>query len=927
MDYNINEIISIVNKAKFVFPKRITANDAGVTGAHQAGFHLPKSSWKLFFDTPGVKGTNKDRIINITWNKSFVTESRIIYYGVGTRNEYRLTRFGLGFPYLKTENVGELLIIIRNQDDTYEGFVIKPGDIHYFLEQTNIDESQINSIIIKDLSLMKNGQMSLFDVDIDERTDTPAAFEEIEEEQEDEIEGLNTESKKKYFNPKAHILTLLGDELIKSPVMAIYELVKNAYDADAMKVDVYFNDIENRGEASIIIEDDGTGMTSDVVENVWLEPGTDYRKPVDPETGKRRIVKSPLYCRVPMGEKGVGRFAVHKLGNKILLITRPLLIEYNEDGSVKSCVLADYEIQLYINWTDFSQSRHLSDIPITWKIKRDQSTFRFKVKSGTYIRLSDLKEKWTQGMARDLKASTISMLSPKMETDKFKISLKFNNQWLSETSSLTTFLEEAPYKFKLSIDENLDMKLEYHFELKHNPVIGSRTIEKDEKYDKNIKGDLRPFIRRNFEKQGYSQKEIERLLDEFIAALDRSPFGSLLFEFYSYDLDTASLRDYSSDSKITRGLLKEHSGIKVFKGDLRVFDYGEKGNDWLGIDLERIQNKEWFSNNQNIGYVHLDPEKSEGLVEKTNREGFIHNDVYMLFEVVLKYILTEIKNIRQTDRQRWLNYNRRVTEKSFGSRVASFKMLIEDSDIEDEGKKKRIIEEAEKLQVQYEEDTKILLLPAGVGMTASVALHEIEKLVPRMAETVKFNPVNREIITEQVEELKIYTEGIISILRKGGTENVDVGKAIQRAVTNYRLKLQDRKIKVEYDIDKNVDTIMVEGRLLITVLMNLIDNSIYWLDTVLKDRKILIKAFKDKNNITSIIMADNGPGFKDSIVEVVTPFFSRKVNGIGIGLYLIDTIMMKYGKFDIINEYEMDEYSIPEGYRGGAIVKLMFNKI
>lgn len=67
------------------------------------------------------------------------------------------------------------------------------------------------------------------------------------------------ELKEKHFNPKAHILTLLGEELIKNPVMAIYELVKNSYDADSKKVDVYFRDVENVENASIIIEDDGIG--------------------------------------------------------------------------------------------------------------------------------------------------------------------------------------------------------------------------------------------------------------------------------------------------------------------------------------------------------------------------------------------------------------------------------------------------------------------------------------------------------------------------------------------------------------------------------------------------------------------------------------------------------------------------------------------
>ena len=77
---------------------------------------------------------------------------------------------------------------------------------------------------------------------------------------------MSEELKEKHFNPKAHILTLLGEELIKSPVMAIYELVKNSYDADSKKVNVYFRDIENTEEAAIIIEDDGTGMTTFVLE-------------------------------------------------------------------------------------------------------------------------------------------------------------------------------------------------------------------------------------------------------------------------------------------------------------------------------------------------------------------------------------------------------------------------------------------------------------------------------------------------------------------------------------------------------------------------------------------------------------------------------------------------------------------------------------
>ena len=83
------------------------------------------------------------------------------------------------------------------------------------------------------------------------------------------------------------------------------------------------------------------------------------------------------------------------------------------------------------------------------------------------------------------------------------------------------------------------------------------------------------------------------------------------------------------------------------------------------------------------------------------------------------------------------------------------------------------------------------------------------------------------------------------------------------------------------------------------MIMNIIDNSIYWLDTIYKeDKGIYIKTYLE-NDFPVLAIVDNGPGFKDAITDLVRPFFSRKDDGIGIGLYLIDTIMMKYGKFEI----------------------------
>jgi len=140
-----------VHKSKTAFCKFISANDAGLTGGHQEGFYIPKNSIPLMFDSPGIKGNNKDRLISIKWQDTFLTESRFIYYGQGTRNEYRLTRFGRGFPFLKDDNVGDLFILCHIEDDYYEGYVLESDeDIEEFFLEFNISSIETNCLINKD---------------------------------------------------------------------------------------------------------------------------------------------------------------------------------------------------------------------------------------------------------------------------------------------------------------------------------------------------------------------------------------------------------------------------------------------------------------------------------------------------------------------------------------------------------------------------------------------------------------------------------------------------------------------------------------------------------------------------------------------------------------------------------------------------------
>ncbi len=144
----LNSAIAKVQSAKYAFCRFITANDTGKNGSHQAGFYIPKCAAALLFDTPGVKGENKDKFVTVKWQDDFTTESRFIYYGQGTRNEYRITRFGKKFPFFEEDNVGDLLIIAQQSENYYHGFVLQTDqDIDDFFAYFNLSPEMTNQLI------------------------------------------------------------------------------------------------------------------------------------------------------------------------------------------------------------------------------------------------------------------------------------------------------------------------------------------------------------------------------------------------------------------------------------------------------------------------------------------------------------------------------------------------------------------------------------------------------------------------------------------------------------------------------------------------------------------------------------------------------------------------------------------------------------
>jgi type II restriction enzyme len=124
---NCEAAISIATGTGNALLKFISANDVNATGAHQCGFYLPKEEgvWQMFTSHPPIKDTLEKELVSIFWQlEEYETESAITWYGKKTRSEYRLTRFGRGFPYLTRDSVGDLLVVIPIGRQRFRAFLV-----------------------------------------------------------------------------------------------------------------------------------------------------------------------------------------------------------------------------------------------------------------------------------------------------------------------------------------------------------------------------------------------------------------------------------------------------------------------------------------------------------------------------------------------------------------------------------------------------------------------------------------------------------------------------------------------------------------------------------------------------------------------------------------------------------------------------------
>jgi len=689
-------------------------------------------------------------------------------------------------------------------------------------------------------------------------------------------------SERLIFKPRARLLRQLGDQLIRNESIALLELVKNSYDADASysKVEIKSADTPEKGE--IIVEDDGCGMTADVIKNVWMEPGSNYKQ----ELFKKRT-RSPKYGRLPLGEKGIGRFAVHKLGNVIELITR------SKNSK---------EVYLKIDWRMFLQSKYLNEVPVEIT---EREPIIYKDGTGTRIIIRDLKNRWTRGMTRELYRSINSFCSPFGTLESFRVKFEIDKEeWLKGLLSWKEIEKYALYSFYCEIKGNHVGKLRYEFTPWPTMTKIRKRVVDDS--DENVKKMLRMVDKSD---------EIN---------LDRFKIGPVKFEGLIFDRDPKILKLGIQDKEGLKKYIDKNGGIRVYRNGIRVYDYGEPGNDWLGLDIRRVNAPTMrVSNNIIISAVTLQREESLDLIEKTNREGFIENEAFEELKKALLYSLSRIEIYRNEDKD--------TIRKMYGivsklepvvSKIKELKKLVEKK-VADKEVKQQIDIYLDRIEKDYKKMAEIFLRSAGAGLSLSIVIHEIDKMIDELKKTVKKEKASERVI-KLVQHLSRLIEGYTLIIQKSKMDKYEIKKLIDQAIFNMEYRFNVHNIEVISNYSGN-DVVGCTRNLVIASIMNIFDNSIWWLEYgKINNKKIFITVANDIPGYITIIIADNGKGFTLPVGEITKPFVSAKTYGMGLGLHIADEVM-KAHKGKLLFP-ESNEFEIPEEFRMGAIVALVFKK-
>lgn len=700
--------------------------------------------------------------------------------------------------------------------------------------------------------------------------------------------------------PYARLLTMLGEQLLKNERVALVELIKNSYDADAGRVDVIFEgfapDMTNRPGSQIVVRDDGCGMTLETIQRAWMNPATPA-KFLAKRKGQRR---TPEKKRVVQGEKGIGRFAVLKLARKVSVTTRV------RDAELETIIWYDFTRfdDDFVEENGEEKEIFLDDVKIAWD-ERAPKTLAGDA-HGTVIKMEALKGAWNERkiaqLCRDVANLTdpVSRLTRRQATDGVEIGIVCNGQ--------ERVVADAEHEtLKSLIEDKAVFAIEGCFQnhnclFRFNKGMGTEELSL---YNEHLMG---LWIWR----QRYLAQEERR------RAAEQQTYvcGDFSFQFYIFDF-TRGIDGRYLLSQDDKNRLKEHR-IYLYRDGVRVYPYGDPDDDWLNIDISRGIGRagDFFSNDQIIGWVDITHEGNPLLRDKTNREGLIEDgDALRDFVFLIGTFVSYIKQgpfaiYQQKERQK--NVAKSVREGAVAEHLQKLKVSLEDAGQSSQAK------EVAKVESVYEQERSFLTRRAemtedlaGVGLSVEMASHDIMLLMGR-AQDIGIR-LARHARKGSIEDVRQQADMLVGVLQQ-----IVIGmKDVQSLFRSSRRRRQILKVEPILDKIHGIYAGLLEKHeityrksvvgtsplvanttdgVVMQLLINLFDNTAYWLETKAPSgpRELRVTLDGDAGELT---FADSGPGVDpEDKPYIFEAFFSGKGQaGRGLGLYIARQLLERHG--------------------------------